>query len=93
MVCQWHYFGEYLANHFNIDITSMHETHIDTKSPHLVSQNVMEPFQRIFGQAIWGPTNIYAHIFDDIWSGLIFVMKYVMVQILLKFTSSEKKRK
>ena len=55
MVCQWHYFGEYLANHFNIDITPMHETHIDTKSPHLVSQNVMETLQRIFGQAIWGP--------------------------------------
>ena len=43
-------------------------THIYAKSPHLVSENVMEPLQCIFGQAIWGPTNIYAHIFDDIWS-------------------------
>ena len=47
----------------------MHETHIDTKSPHLVSQNVMETLQRIFGQAIWGPWNI--------WSGNMGTLKYL----------------
>ena len=46
-------------------------THIYAKRPHLVSENVMEPLQCIFGQAIGGPDiwdEMCADVCDNIWS-------------------------
>ena len=46
-------------------------THIYAKCPHLVSENVMEPLQCIFGQAIGGPDiwdEMCADVCDNIWS-------------------------
>ena len=61
------------------------ETHIYAKGPHLVSENIMEPLQSIFGQAIGRPKNVCTDICDDIWSGNREIQKIFVLIVLMIF--------